>query len=152
METDQKDFLLKEFERLRVEMDESVKETRSLERNAVIASGAIWAWALVHPRVIPGVSFYVLLSIPTIIVALSALRAWALQRHIIAMSKYLANVEKAFILPPCLGWERRFDESTEKTIKSLSAFLFWAILLLFTIVGAAVMGCILSRTGASTAN
>ena len=144
VDENQREFLLKEFERLRIEIDDSVKETRTLERNAVISSGAIWAWALVKTGTVTGASLYILLWLPVVIVSFSAFRAWALHRHLLSMGKYLAEVEKAFVLPGGLGWEQRFAQSTGKT-KSLSATVFWVCLLFITALGAALLGAIVSK-------
>jgi hypothetical protein len=144
VDENQREFLLKEFERLRIEIDDSVKETRTLERNAVISSGAIWAWALVNSGNVKGASLYILLWLPVIIVAFSMFRAWALHRHLWAMGEYLAEVAKAFVLPLGLGWEQRFAQSTDKT-KSQSATVFWIILLFITALGAGLLGTTISK-------
>lgn len=39
-----RDFMLREHEAVRNDMDATVKETRTLERYALLATGAIWSW------------------------------------------------------------------------------------------------------------
>lgn len=125
-------FLLQEFDQLREELLECVKETRLLERNALLISGAIWAWAITNKTQ----SVYpVLLLVPPLIVFLSALRAWSLWKHIGNIAAYIQKVEKAFTLPDNLGWERAFAESRDYS-KSISAIVFWVVLLVATVFAA----------------
>src|ERR1700724_2612004 len=51
--TSAKDFYLKEFETLRKEIGAALKDYRELERNAVIAVGATWAWLFAHKKEMP---------------------------------------------------------------------------------------------------
>ncbi len=44
------DFLLKEYEAARGEMADAVKETRTLERYALLAVAAIWSWVVASPN------------------------------------------------------------------------------------------------------
>jgi len=44
MTPDEKDFHLKEFECLRKEIDFSINEFHSVQRYAILATGAVWAW------------------------------------------------------------------------------------------------------------
>ena len=46
----QDEFLLKEYDQVRAEFNATLAECRSLERNAVLASGAVWAWTLTHVK------------------------------------------------------------------------------------------------------
>ncbi len=125
-------FLLQEFDQLREELLVCVKETRLLERNALLGSGAIWAWAITNKSQ----SVYpVLLLVPPLIVFLSALRAWSLWRHIGFLAAYIKQVEITFSLPGNLGWEHTFARSTDYS-KSISAIVFWVVLLAVTVFAA----------------
>jgi len=44
MTPDERDFHLKEFECLRSEIEFTLGEFHSVQRNAILATGAVWAW------------------------------------------------------------------------------------------------------------
>ena len=122
------DFISKEYEALRREMDEAVKETRVLERYALLATGAIWSWLI-------GTSGYELAKwLPAFIVGFLGFRALALTSHIDFLGKYFAKVEKAFPLPSGLGFEQQFEGSSVAERKRRTAYWFWGVLLFFTVV------------------
>ncbi len=125
-------FLLKEFDQLREELLECIKESRLLERNALLASGAIWAWAIANKS---QSVYQTLLLVPPLIVSLSGLRAWSLSKHIGHLAAYIQEVENAFALPTGLGWEHVFAKSTDYS-KSASAIIFWLVLLAATLFAA----------------
>jgi len=120
------DFLLKEYEMLRTEMSEAVKETRTLERNALIVTGAIWSWLALKENV----SYEELKWLPALIVLFSAFRALGLTMFIDEIGNYIATVEKSFITQNELGFERHFK--AKKTLKRKSAYFFWIIFFLLT--------------------
>lgn len=136
MEESARTFLLHEFDGLREELMECVKESRSLERNALLASGAIWAWAIANKT---QAVYQPLLLVPPLIALLSALRAWSLWRHLKQISEYIQAVEAALSVPNELGWERRFAASKDYS-KSGSAIIFWASLVLSTVFAAVRYG------------
>jgi hypothetical protein len=136
MEEAAEKFLLQEYVGLRDELMECVKESRSLERNALLASGAVWAWAIANKT---QSVYQPLLLVPPLIALLSALRAWALWKHLKQMSTYIQAVESALSLPDGLGWERRFAASTDYS-KSISAGIFWTLLFSATVFAAVRFG------------
>lgn len=125
-------FLLQEFEALREEMMECIKESRSLERNALLASGAIWAWAIANKT---QAVYQPLLLVPPLIAMLSALRAWSLWKHLDHLSNYIQQVEAALSVPGNLGWERVFFASTDCS-KRVTAIVFWVLLVAATVIAA----------------
>lgn len=129
-------FLLREYDHLREELLECVKETRLLERNALLVSGAIRAWAITNKS---QSVYQVLLLVPSLIVFLSALRAWSLWRHIGLLAAYIQQVENTFALPDNLGWEHTFARSRDYS-KSFSAIIFWLVLLAATVFAAVRYG------------
>jgi hypothetical protein len=122
------DFILKEYEALRREMEEAVKETRVLERSAVLATGAIWSWL-----VGAGKPEYELAKwLPALIVLALGIRALLLTSHIDFLAKYFIEVEKSFLLPSGLGFEQQFKRKGKA--KRLSAYVFWAVLFVVVVV------------------
>jgi hypothetical protein len=97
----QLDYLLREFEHLKNEIEAEVSESRTLERYAVIGTGATWAWLATHP--IPAGSRAVW-WIPTIFVAAGAVRALAMAQFIVHAARRLREVER-IVLGEMEGWE-----------------------------------------------
>ncbi len=132
MDESSRTFLLQEFDALRDELMECVKESRSLERNALLASGAIWAWAIANKS---QAVYQPLLLAPPLIALLSALRAWSLWKHWKQIAEYIQAVEAALSVPNELGWERRFAASNSWS-KTVTAIVFWVLLVGATIFAA----------------
>ena len=130
------ELLLHEYDALRDEVMECVKESRLLERNALLASGAIWAWALANKS---QPVYQALLFVPVLITLLSTLRSWALKKHLDQLGEYITRVEAHAQLPKHLGWERQFAKSADKS-KSRSAIAFWVVLTFATAFGAWAYG------------
>jgi len=127
-----KEFYLKEFESLRKEIMETLKDYHALERNAVIAVGATWAWlfhegneaktALSHPP--PPWAWF----IPLVFVALGASRAAGLMKSFGIFHRYIEKVEVYLTEhggPE--GWEHF---SWKETWAGASAWAFWATIAL----------------------
>lgn len=127
------DFLIKEYESLRTEMNEAVKETRTIERHAVIAIGIIWSWLALTENA----PYRQLIWLPLIIVLFSAYRAYGLTAHIDTIAKYLTKIESFFItLDDDLGFE--LNHSAALTAKRFSAYIFWILLCAMTIIVPAI--------------
>jgi hypothetical protein len=127
---DVKDFVLKEYESLRSEIRELVADSRAVERNAVIATTAIWTWLLVQPEAAPWSAMAKWL--PTVFCALSALRSWMLLLAIHRIAQYLRQVEDAWGSDLGFKWEH-FIQSKSWYI-AVSALLLWAVLLIGNIL------------------
>ncbi|HVT56783.1 MAG TPA: hypothetical protein VHR45_00140 [Thermoanaerobaculia bacterium] len=119
-------FLLEEFKALRKEIDDSVGETRLLERVALIATGAIWAWLAEKNRL-----NYWLIWSPLVIIVLSGLRSLAIFHRIKMLGLYLNSMEVKYLQPP-YGWEHsKFHR--EHHLISMSAVIYWIILVILAI-------------------
>ncbi len=126
------EFLRKEFELVRHEMDESVKESRSLERYALTLTGGIWAWLAVS-KAEYHISFPAAAWLPALLVAFFFFRAAVISQHVKDIGDHLIEIEKAFQVPETLGWEQMYKKCYGK-FKRASVYIFWFILLLVTIV------------------
>jgi hypothetical protein len=122
------EFLMKEYEALRDEMTESVKETRSVERNALIVTGAIWSWLAISNNS----SYMQLKWLPAILIFLFAYRAYGLTTHIDSLHEYLIKIENLILPGKKLGFEQLHQDRL--TAKRTSAYIFWALLIITTII------------------
>ncbi len=128
--TIERDFFVKEIEYLRNGIDESIRETRSLERYSLLVTGAIWSWCAAAQGS-PGLN--VIVWLPSFLVGLFGIRAWGIAKEIKTIDKYLDRVEGILGLPEGLGWERRQAEQ-RSPFEVKSVYLFWAILQTATVV------------------
>ena len=96
---DRHTFMLEEFKALRSEIELYLTEVRGLERNTIIAVGAIWAW-LIHERVIDIWAW----SIPIALTLVVAVRVAAVSIHFNSTRSRIRVIEDEFKV---LGWEHR---------------------------------------------
>ncbi|MGI9487695.1 MAG: hypothetical protein ACR2RF_17815 [Geminicoccaceae bacterium] len=128
MENSEKAFLLREHEAVRTELDEAVRETRVLERYALLVTGAIWSWAMSIDN-----EFYSWLAwLPLLLILFLAFRAFVLTMHIDDLARYLMKIEKKFELSGGLGFETYFQDRGK--VKRFSAYAFWCLLLITSII------------------
>lgn len=126
------EFVLAEYSAIRSELEEAVRETRSLERFALIALGTIWSWVLASAK--PGREL--VLWLPALLIAFLGFRASELIKHIEFIGSYLAKVEATFSLPHGLGFEQNFLPRVHD--KRRTTYLFWSVLMFVAIVLPAV--------------
>jgi hypothetical protein len=126
-----------EYEFLRKEIATSIEETRNLERGALAITGILWAWFLTHLPV-PFIAWL----IPPVLVVLGAYRAKVLNRSFQLIARYLREREKALLseIPTTdsqqiHGWET-FREKQNAGVEC-SAYIFWCLLFLGSVIGAA---------------
>ena len=98
---DTKAFHEKEYEALRREIELDIKETRSLERNALLANAAIFTWLATTGKEFLG--HWWLPWLPVVISGLAAFRSFALLSRMMELGDYIAKLECTF---GSLGWER----------------------------------------------
>ena len=133
-----KEFLMAEYQALRSEVLLTLAEVRALERYVALGCAAIWSWAATHPE-----SPRILLWVPIALTLLGALRAWTYSRDFHFTHVYIGRLEVALMgetLSANLankafpkGWEE-YDKGRHYYI-TISAIVFWASLLLASIVG-----------------
>ena len=95
-------FLLKEYDRLCVEIGHKVAELRALPRYALVTSGAIWGW-LATNNVQAGKN--AITWVPLFVTILLFLQNEAQLSDTRRIGKYLERTEGWFGLPKGLGWE-----------------------------------------------
>ncbi len=129
-------FHLREYESLRKEIEGYIRESRILERYALIGTWVVWVWLATHyysetPVNIPKITWW----IPCLFVFLSGFRAWALLQGIFRVSKYIYRIEQAFSYSETVtGWETFLKNEKSLPVITISAVFFWILLLAVTII------------------
>lgn len=124
------EFLLKEYDALRLQIDSITKELFSLERWALISSGTIWSWlATTSNNNVPHLIYWA----PAIITILLCLRGWGLHSSNMLAGKYIANIESYFELPENMGWESLLKQARPLMVVN-AAILYWVILIVMNII------------------
>jgi hypothetical protein len=124
------EYILKEVDALRSQIDHVTKEILFLERWSLISSGVIWSWlATTSNKTLPGLIYWA----PTIITTLLCLRAWGLHLSNMQAARYIAKIEEHFELPSDFGWERLLSKARPPLVIG-AAVLFWLILIMINII------------------
>jgi|GEM_PF-1581291 len=127
---EQTKYLSDEMDYLRSAYMEAVRETRVLERYALVATGVIWSWLAVNDA--QGVMGYIV-WFPAIITWLLGLRSWGIFKLLLSLRRYFALVEQSAELPGKLGWEKhKVDDRERFEVKTV--WLFWFVLQTLTLV------------------
>lgn len=125
----QEKLLLAEYDQIRVEIGEKLREIRSLPKFAIVGSAAVWAWGLAHSDsgALPVIKY-----IPLSLTILIWMQNAAANNDLFRIGSYLARVERAFDLPSGLGWENRAKRRSWVQHWSTA---FWLTLTLANVVG-----------------
>lgn len=124
-------FHLAEYTSLHGEIRELNGEARTLERQALYATGAVWAWLAVNPTSVHDIAWY----IPVLFSTGGATRAYLLTRAVNNIAAYLLELDDAFAArPTLLGWHtyRKKERVTAGVMRS--GLAFWFLLVTLTIV------------------
>jgi hypothetical protein len=121
----QDDFYFLEYKALRSEIENMLKDARSVERNVVLSVGAIWAWLAVQPKADVPKQVWLL---PVFLVVLGAYRSSALLKTFGVMSLYIQKIEKRFCNEEIEGWET--FSLPRKVWISRSGVALWVVLLI----------------------
>jgi hypothetical protein len=127
-----RELVLKIYDSVRQEIQEFIKELGQLVVTAIIASGAVWSWALVSLQQLNNIgkpSAIVVLLVPTVLAAFFFLRAIAIRQLINVASDHLAKIEAAFMLDENFGWDsfwraRRINKQSSRWVGLLDGWLF----------------------------
>jgi hypothetical protein len=123
-----------EYEALHREIEASTQELLTLERYALIGSGAVWTW-LATTKLVPKPP-EIVWWIPVLFSLLGILRTWALLKSIARTSSYLQLLESVVYDQEILGGWETFIHKPENRKQYLRKFtwIFWGVLLIATIV------------------
>jgi len=124
------EYIIKETEHVRKAYDDRIDQTRMLERYSLIATGGIWSWCATNAQS-PEVAL--LKWMPAIITFLFGIRAWGNAKAIDATRDYLYKIENYISLPEEIGWGKYLKNNQEPRL-AMTAYLFWGILQLLTIL------------------
>ena len=128
-----REFLIKEYESLRKEIEWMLTDIRALERNVLVAVGVTWAWLFTN-KDLPG---WVWLF-PCLFVALGCVRAVGMVRAFGHFRDYITKIESTFLPDKNPeGWEHFCNG---KTGASTGSWIFWTLLVLTTLSVALARG------------
>jgi hypothetical protein len=132
MDAAKTDFLTAGYQELRAEIRDSINAIESAQRDALIFSGAIWAW-LATQSWKPHFQFILLL--PLCVSFFYWYKHLQISRTITNIAIYLKKVEEQ-IVPEGLGWETYVARAGHKHFKYWNIF-YWSALISFNfIIGA----------------
>lgn len=134
LSSEQVDYVSNEIGYLRRTYLESAKETRTLERYTLLATGGIWSWYAANYSEngnLDRLTF--ILWLPAIITVLFGLRAWGISRLLVKIKKYFAYVEGQYQLPSGLGWEQQ-GVSDRTRFEIMTVYLFWLLIQIATVL------------------
>jgi len=97
------EFLIEEYKHLRQEVILSFQRIDASERNALLSSGAIWAWLATHQQT---VSYELIVWAPLFISVMFSLKAIALRYGVHRIGKYIERIEEKISLGDGLGWQQ----------------------------------------------
>lgn len=135
------DFLKEEYLTLRKEVEAAVAELASLERNAILATAAIYSWLVTAKLTIP--LSYLAWSIPILISLFSALRSFNVGQHLQCLSIYIKKIEieASRSNQHAKGWEHFHSEKTKNNNRTKTTFAFWLCLILVTLLVFIIAWC-----------
>jgi len=97
------EFLVEEYKQLRQEMTLFFQRIDASERNALLSSGAIWAWLATHEHT---GSYNIVVWVPMVICVMFALKAVSLRYGTYRLGKYIKGIEETLGLEEGLGWQK----------------------------------------------
>ena len=134
------EFLLREYDALRREVEMTIKDRSDYLRYAILSSGAIWAWLVGLPKgqgspLVHAVSAW----IPSLLTVLLCGEWNLLRRKIWGIARYIRNIEHHMQPPQGLGWETQLEDRTSKHKRSHVEVWergIWGVLLIANAAGA----------------
>jgi hypothetical protein len=124
------EYLNNEINFLRTNFADLRKETRALETYTLISVSAIWSWCAANSN-----SSHViyLIWLPVLMVILFGIRAFGVYLQMITIKRYLVEIENNTISND-FGWEKFQRNSKLREIWPITAFAFWIILSVVTLI------------------
>jgi len=129
-ESDKCTFCLKkeEYIALRREVDATIKELSTVERNCLLSVAAIYAWLFSNSA--PNDFVNLAWNIPLLITILSILRTIAIDKHLKILGSYLQKIENDTVTHR-EGWESYF-RNNGRGIQGTMRICYWAFFLFIT--------------------
>lgn len=143
MKPDTKEFLLKEYETLKREVEIRIKHLFTIFYYSLVACSAVWIWIYSNIEIVKKIE--IILWLPFIIVVVSFYRNITLNNDIKKIGDYIKNLENEFKLPNNLGWETSL-RGTKRNWYSSSYWweiIYWIILLLLNLLLIIISKCYL---------
>ncbi len=128
------EFMKEEYLTLRKEVEASVSELATLERQCILSIAAVYAW-LVTAGIKVGVVADLAWSIPLIISIFGALRSLSAGQHLQRLSRYIQEIEKevAEVNTYAKGWEHFHAQASRNKLRTKIRALAWATLTAVTL-------------------
>jgi len=136
-----REFFILEYDALRKEIMWMLQDSRTVERNVLIAIAIFWAFLIKESEEVKHLRYgHLAWSIPVLFAGLGSLRSWTLLQKLRLTGEYIQKVEKHLLrLDPGKhspeGWERfqkyHYDRQKKDDV-TISGYVFWVTLLLMT--------------------
>jgi hypothetical protein len=149
MEDSQKEFLLKEYDKLNSEVAKLLEETRTREKYSLTAISVIAAWIFTEIIKLPKdvnisrdnlILLLRLLSlIPVAITFLYGISVVLIYKNIKWIGEYLSEIEKIFIngleynKDKVFGWEKYFNDKNRKSHFVNWSWVFWILQIIISV-------------------
>lgn len=135
-----REFLLKEFEALRSEIDLQITERRKIEGQLLVGLPIFYSWTVTQSATLEPTVYNALLLVPVLAAVLGIIRWSGLMLTVIHLGKYIFRVERS-LLGAKYGWEtymvgRRKNSPFLGQLEGWSGVLFWVVVSAFTTVAA----------------
>ncbi len=143
MEDSQKEFLLKEYDKLNNEVAKLLEETRTREKYSLTVIAVIAAWIFTEIIKLPKdvnisrdnlLPLLKLLSwVPVVITFLYGISVLLIYKNIKWIGEYLSEIEKKFIAgleyskDKVFGWENYFNDKNRKSYFVNWSWVFWIL-------------------------
>ena len=127
---DKKEFLLAEYSFITSELHWRITQIVADQRNALISTGAIWAWLATNEW--NDIFVYVKWG-PVAIVLLFGMKRVSLSLAINELRDYVHRVEAQFELPDSVGWQHNLKARRSYALRKWS-IAFWSTLLVGNVV------------------
>ena len=119
-----RDFHLKEYDSLRKEIELSIQEARTIERQALIATALVWTWLVTHADVnLPTISWWV----PMFFAVLGGAKCYRLLKSVNRAAVYILELEK-ILTTDGLGWEHFLFKDKARSIPRPLRTIKWPAL------------------------
>lgn len=129
------EFMKEEYLTLRKEIEDSVLELATLERQCVLATAGVYTW-LATSGLKGEVVTHLAWSIPVIISIFGALRSLSAGQHLRRLSCYIKEIEREVAQENkyATGWEHFHSEATKSNFRTKVRFAAWLTLIALTLV------------------